>query len=875
MAAEASTPEPRGVTTAEPRGFRYRPAAGVIVLVAIVAILVSGARSTRVAAQNRDAALAKELKERGLGVDVEGIAWLEQPPYAAYRTVAGAVPVVVRATPGPDEPHDIYLVFARLTREGVLLSVGGAYNLSQTSAVDELRPVGRGSRFAFAAQSAFEEAPSVVHQFDLAGSRTAPAGWTRVQRVQAAVSRLQKTGRLDGLRHVRYKVEPAPAKLDVAFRDDLLEIAADGQMARIGGAEAAKLPSWLSDEKIIEARPGKLVNWAVDRVRTEIGDEAMQYIKAVAFTAKDFVESNQESVTGDTGAEEILADLGDESLAPPERDIPVDPDIGFPPKPLVPFVTPVLDGEGEWRAKDHDPFIHQLPGLPPTFVTTFIRGDVRRKATRVYVALWDPRLVQLNMMPGTSEPKSATGATGPGLIPREPKVLKKVAAAMNAGFQALHGEYGMMGDGVVYLPPKPYAATVAVVGDGSTAFGSWPNDPTIPSDVVSFRQNMTVMVEDEKFNPYGRNWWGGTPPGWEDKTHTVRTGICQTKEGFVGYFYGADLSPAALAQAMIQTRCVYGVALDMNAGHSGLEFYRVAPKDTMQPIDRPLRFNLERTGHVAGIEGWDFRARRFIVGMGLMNFPRYIEREARDFFYLTLRDVLPGEPLPAQGQQNEGDGAWKVKGLPQHGFPYALATTHASLPSGARVTVLKIDPRMLTLDSKTAMKEEGGAAVVAAISPPEPAEGELSVWFTADAFSIAAEPLVTPAARIASGPAPRGSLAAALGVQDEEGMLVYVEVEGDAQAPAKELLGLLTALDCSQSLGLAQRLPMALGGDTNLQEQAVRLPESASRTTLLRKPGPGTRRIFRDTPIVPLKEWHPLQAQRIRYFKKKKKDTDT
>jgi hypothetical protein len=35
--------------------------------------------------------------------------------------------------------------------------------------------------------------------------------------------------------------------------------------------------------------------------------------------------------------------------------------------------------------------------------------------------------------------------------------------------------------------------------------------------------------------------------------------------------------------------------------------------------------------------GWDFRAKRLIKGMGLMSFPRYIQREARDYFYLTLR----------------------------------------------------------------------------------------------------------------------------------------------------------------------------------------------------------------------------------------------
>ncbi len=123
-----------------------------------------------------------------------------------------------------------------------------------------------------------------------------------------------------------------------------------------------------------------------------------------------------------------------------------------------------------------------------------------------------------------------------------------MVAASNAGFQALHGEFGMMADGVVYLPPKPYAATVTVPRDGSTGFGTSAQRRAFRRTVLSYRQNMTVMVEDEKFNPYNRTWWG-TPPGWADKTHTVRTGICLTKERFIAYFYGADLSPEALAQA--------------------------------------------------------------------------------------------------------------------------------------------------------------------------------------------------------------------------------------------------------------------------------------------------------------------------------------
>jgi hypothetical protein len=842
---------------------KHRPAFGFVAAVGLLAATVAAARAERIDAASRTEALAHSLGERGLVVDPEGVVWLQAPPFRTLATV-NAVPVVVRARPGEEEPHDIFLVFARLSPEGVLLDVRGAYNLTETSSVDELAPIGSGSAFAFAEQISEDEAPSTVRLFDLAGKPDA-TGWSRLERVQAALSQLQKTGRVDGVRRMTYRIRPAPQKLELSLADGNLSITTDEATARIALDTPLAAPDWLAVESFAEPRPPELVPWAVDRVRAEIGDDAMQYVKAIAFSMLDVALASKEEMTGDTGAEEIAADLGQDDLAAPTRVIPVDPDIGFPPPPLEPWVTPALQNEGAWQPKDEDPFIHTLPGLPPTFVTTFIRSDQRRKATRVYIVLWDPRLVELRMMPGTSEPKSATGDTGPGLIPREPKVLRRVAAAMNAGFQALHGEFGMMGDGVVYLPPKPYGATVAVTSDGSTAFGTWPLDPTIPYEVQSFRQNMTPIVQDGEFNVYGRNWWGGTPPGWEDTTHTVRTGICMTKEGFVGYFYGADLSPEALGRAMLQTRCSYGVALDMNAGHSGLEFYKVAPEAEFEPLGRPLNFALERTGNVADMDGWTFRARRLISGMGLMYFPRYIEREARDFFYLTLRDVLPGRPLAKDAKEN----GWRVKGLPQHGFPYALASGETALPSGARARVLKIDPRMLTTSEKEAVRDKGRPGIVASFDAVE--GGDTGVWFSPDAFALGSEGLVEGAVRIAAGSqrAPSGGAAAAVGVEEEGGMLVYVEL--DKNAPAAELEALLGQLGVTEIVWLDRKLALALGGDTDLASQPVQLPAGA--TTLLRKPGAGVRRIFESTPIVEMKVWHPLQARRIRYFKKKKKDT--
>jgi hypothetical protein len=858
-----------------------RPALGVVALAALVAFAVSGMQSSSTQGVGRTAGLARALGERGLVVDRAGVLWLDGPPFGLLESTTRRATAVVRAAPGKDEPHDIYLVAARLSPEGVLLGVSGAHNVSETSAVDEQRPVGGEGWFAFVEQPMLSgAAPSRLRLLEIGGPASSErSGWSRRERLQATVSRLQRTGRLDGVRRVTFAVEPAPKELALEVQDGKLAIRADARRATIDPAKPLDAPDWLSAEPTGERRPGNLVTWAVDVVRAEIGDQAMQYIKAIAFSALDVLLSSKEGLTGDTGAEDIAADLGTDSLEAATREIPVDPDIGFPPPPLETWVTPTLPGEGVWNPKDDDPFIHTLPGLPPTFVTSFIRSDRRRVVTRVYVVLWDPRLVQLNMMAGVAEPKSATGATGPGLIPREPAVMRRVAAAMNAGFQALHGEFGMMSDGVIYLPPKPYGATVALQRDGSTGFGTWPNDSRIPGDVLSYRQNMTPMVVDEKFNPYGRTWWGGTPADWEDRTHTVRTGICLTKEGFIAYFYGADISPGALSRAMIQTRCSYGVALDMNAGHSGFEYYKVAPADEFEPLGRHLRRKWEREGDVKYLEGWKFRARRLIGGMGLMNFPRYIQREGRDFFYLTLRSVLPGEPLKSLdgAPAGDGDGAWRVKGLPQHGFPYAVATTSVSLPSGVRAQVLKLDPRMLTTDPSEAVNKAGTPALVALVNPLPTEVSSRSLWFSRGAFTIGSSAMAPGSTPVVSGAAP-GELKkarAALGVERDGGMLIYVELQTDEPVASKELVALLDAMKVHDVLLLDARLPIALGGDTDVLGGAVRLPDSPAQQRWLRRPGAGGRRMFPSTPVVPFKEWYPLQARRIRYFKKKKKDEDS
>jgi hypothetical protein len=879
---------------------RHKKRHVALVVLAAGALAVAVPHRAGSGARDRSTALIEELGKRGLTGKPEDVAWVD-PPRGVLGALGAKSRAVVRATPAPGEPSDLFLVHAALSPEGVLLDVGGAYNLTETSGADESAPLVHGEHVAYAARPLVAGAKPTVHVLDLGGQGTAGADWTRLERMQNAVTNAQETGQLGGIDKRVFSIvddtpaepaedpaaadpaagaEAAPAEsarsVELAFEGDMLAIKDGDRSARVPLTGPITLPPWLRAEGGEVARPGNLVTWSVDRVRAVIGDEAMQTIKAVAFTGLEFVMRNKEELSGDNGAAEIATELGQTQLEAPVRTIPTDPEIGWPPAPLDPWVEPALPGEGQWNPQEKDPFIRRIEGLPPAFLTTYIRPDRSRKVVRVFIALWDPRQVELHMMAGTVEPKTATGETGPGLIPRDPAVMKRVVAASNAGFQALHGEFGMMADGVVYLPPKPYAATVGVLRDGSTAFGSWPEDTSIPPNVLSYRQNMTVMVQDEKFNPYGRTWWGGTPPGWADKTHTVRTGICLTKERFIAYFYGADLAPEALAQAMIQTRCSFGIALDMNAGHSGLEFYKVAPSEEFEPLGRPLSYDWEAEGSVPGLDGWKFRGRRFIRGMGLMNFPRYIKREARDFFYMTLRHMLPGPGLaPLVQPPASGEGEWRVKGLPQHGFPYALATTEMRFDAARadlKVRVVKIDPR--TVAAEHAKDTRAGKTVLVLDAGEAASGGETaSLWASPGAFAVAPAAPVAGAVRLATGhTTPTVPAVAAACVHDEESMLFYAELAPvpaqPSAADAKKLDDLLKNAGCSSRILLPRALSLALGGDTDLAGAAVHPPAGPNAVRLLRTEAPGGRRMMENTPVVPLSVWYPLQQKRIRYFKK-------
>jgi hypothetical protein len=814
-------------------------------------------------AAHRSDALAKAIARQGLVATSADVTWLDEPRGGFLSRRARAV---VRAAT-KDEPPSLHLIETRLSPEGVLLDVGAPVRLTRSAGVEESPPAVHGDHLATALIAGGNVVSIAL--VDLGGEpRPEGPAWTTVARAQNAITNWQETGQSAGIGRRTFQLSPASAAIDLRFEAGQLVVSGGGREARV----AEVLPpgahdedgAWLRPQPFEKGQVGNLVTWAVDRFRQAswFGDENMQRLKAVAFDVYDTATRAKSKVVSDDTAKDIAADMGDANAAAP--DAFTDPETGWPPPPIDPFLSQKIPGEGEWRLLEKDPFVRVSPGSPPAFATAFIRTDRERPYTRIYVALWDPRQVSLHPVAGTVEPTTATGAAGPGTIPRTPVAMKQLVAAFNGGFQAMHGEFGMMADGTVYLPPKPYGATVAELRDGSTAFGVWPNDPGIPEDIVGYRQNLTPLVLDGKLNPYQRTWWGGTPADWADRSHTTRSGLCLTREGFVGYFYGNGIDADVLGQAMIQARCKLGMHLDMNPGHTGLEFYNVAPAESFPALGRAYQNDWESEGEVGSMPGVRFRARRMVRGMGLMNFPRYIQREARDFFWLSLRATLPGADLPPRVLPGEpGEGVWRVKQLPQHGFPSAIAVTTLR-PDPARpdlrVRLLSLDPHVL----RPAGKEDAPTVVTLASSAPH--AGEPGLFLGPSGFVIARE-APPRAAVLAGGTTSLDQAEAVVGIDAETGFLRYAEVDGTAKpGDARALDALLASMGCKDRMALPKPLAPLLGGATTLSNAVGR--RTGAEIKLVRAPGPGGRSIFPDTPVLPQSEWGPLQMKRIRYFKK-------
>lgn len=768
----------------------------------------------------------------------------------------------------PNEPSDIYVASAVLDAQGRVAGLGVPHNLTRSASVDDIDAMQLGDHVLF--RSELQGDVVALEVLDLRGEAELDGSFT--ERTRRAVTNWQQTGRRDGVGRRRYRLDPPAGRVDVRIEGERFAIAVDGAEVQLDPARekpirgAEHLSAAIERPAVVAA----LVPWTVNTVRAWVGPEPIEWLEHHVFGVRDQLQQAYHAVNQADHEAEVAEELALVSAAPQriERLSVPDPDSGWPPAALPASQQPPVKGEGVWRALVDDPFVRQLPDGSPVFYQTFLRADPQRVYNRIYLTAWDPRQLQLHIVSGTEEPLSATGETGPGIIPRDPKTLGRLVAAFNGGFQAMHGEFGMMADDQVYLPPKPWAATVAVFEDGRVGMGSWPGPEgrerlrgynearavaQIPSDMLSMRQNLTSLVEDGVYNPWQRWWWGAAPKQeGAGQTLTQRSALCLTDQGFMVYAWGDSASPDSLGAALVAARCKRAVHLDMNSGHCGMELYNVlAPGEQGRPYEGTKRWRHE--GSLRGADGYTVRARRAVTSMG-MPLPRYVRPDSRDFFYLTIK--------PNLSHRAPGDG-FSTADLPHAGWP-----VHLSRRGEQEVTVLRMDLARLSVQRGgvgSSLAELYGAAPAGEQSAPQAALYGVATPPTRT-FRVGTPPEGASVLLRGAPLGPGQSAEAAVGI-DGDGFLVYVERvdrrPGDLWAALKDA-GVERALALPDGSRMGLRYEEGL---LDVRSQQRLRPRSAPTLRFVANQAPAAEVMFPDVKPAPYARWAFLQDQRVRYFR--------
>lgn len=821
---------------------------------AVRAALICGVLGAIAAVARREwRPLPAALASRGLEV-VGPVRWLDPPGLSARRAL-----LLAREH---NAPTDLYAVTARTGADDRVVSVRDVSNLTRSRDADETQLTTDGPFAAFATR--VEDRTVAVNVMDTRGDPTI-APTDRGARVRGSITRWQQTGRARGYGLDRFELVTPRDAIDLVFHGGVVDATAGRELRVRIDPDGPHLLDGAAfvRERLRRAAPSSAwVTWAVDTVRAIpwIGPAPIAWAETVAFRAEHTIARARVATLGDHSQRDVAEDLADVLAGRTQTDVEGRVE-AWPPAAIEALVSPRIAHEGEWTLMggSDDPFVRSNPGAPPPMAITFVRSDSERPDSRVYVAMWDPRQIELHVAPGADEPIGATGETGTGAIPRDEGTMRRVVAGFNGAFQAIHGEYGVFAEGIVLLPPKPYAATVALMADGSTAFGSWPDRDTIPDDMLEYRQNLTALVEGGRFNPWRRTFWGGIVAGSTGGLHTTRSALCLTREQYVAYFWGQVVDPEGLARAMIAARCDYGMHLDMNGQNTGFETYRVDHPNALPPLRRALSRDDEAEGTIHGMEGLSFRARRLVRRMS-EPLPRYIRRDVRDFFYLLTRPVLPGAALdPPIDPAQPGEGTWHVAGMGEAAFPWPFARTRVR-PDPARperwVNLVRVDPRRVSFAPPDASEHVLARVVAGTMASP----GGLRLSMTAG--SAGAQWSIGTAGDGLAGSvlAPRASVLRAAGI-DANGFLVIAVADRalpDLVARALDLAGCGSA-----RIAFDGTVLVLANGHGAAGENA---PSGAPTTVaLIERAFVGGRRIFTEVAPGPPSLWRDLQRRRVRY----------
>jgi hypothetical protein len=287
-------------------------------------------------------------------------------------------------------------------------------------------------------------------------------------------------------------------------------------------------------------------------------------------------------------------------------------------RPVQPSQTPTLpwqpatisplslaNGEGLWI-----PYIQNAQGNTVAY-KTFVQSDPGRPYTRVIIVAVDLTRTRLHYVLGVYEPAPPNTPLRPGRIPESDRGPNILLAVFNGGFQARHGQFGAMSDGIQALPPRDGLGTVAIYQNGEVNLGEWGIDLYLSPDMAAFRQNGPLVINKGEINP---RIYDNSPQDWGytvyDVSPTVRSGIGLSKDGKILYYFcGPSLTMEALAKSMQAAGAFNAIQLDIN-------FYWV------------LFVKITQSGAKLVTEP-------LLAQIMINDIDRYLRQSDRDFFYLT------------------------------------------------------------------------------------------------------------------------------------------------------------------------------------------------------------------------------------------------
>ncbi|MBN2718538.1 MAG: hypothetical protein JXX14_22025 [Deltaproteobacteria bacterium] len=602
----------------------------VITIVTISALVVMGTSDFC-----DDAPLHQQLtKATGLSISPDSVQWIERFDQAGIHTATNFHEVAFLASRPREKYRDLYIARIKIVPPRNIIEVSPPVNLTASDAGDDYQFRVQGSRIVVATRVLGQVRSLTV--FNLSGAPIPEDDtWTPGQRTLARVTDYQKTGRWKGISKttIRFHNPARQVDFEIGVAQNRLMLGLEWmdstQASHTATVDLAKMSTQSEDIQVLKEMrlPKKPVLWMVDSVRELewIGPGPIEWAEGRFFAMKDRLNQFKYAIAGDSATnapdDTFISKSKEVAIRLPEGTEVGDYDqLVWPPRPLKPPVfAKQQQGEGEWVPAEPD-FMKALPNAPPSIYKTYIRSDRQRPYTHVKLYAIDTRQLQLHMVGGHEDPISTTGEVGTGQLPRDRETVENIALVFNGAFKTIHGEYGMMADRAVLLPPKDEAATVATDSQGRTALGSWPKGAPIPDSMVSFRQNMDPLLENGVINPKKRYLWGFTLGSDISQMNTIRSGLCIRDDGLLVYAWGDDLTADTLGVAMRAAECTYGIHLDMNPFHTSF----VAFQMTWRGEDTVPKFEYRRL--IRDIRFWP---------------DRYVHGAPKDFFYMTLRQTTP------------------------------------------------------------------------------------------------------------------------------------------------------------------------------------------------------------------------------------------